>query len=127
MEPKANFPFQFWSPWRDWPRYVVYTGSKEPVAETEIREKTQRNVQWIAESRGYIEATFELNKEPFTDWVYFPHISSQLLQSNPDFYANFYDKIQGNQATYYASGLCNFELIEKNLAYAQHLANIYFP
>lgn len=58
------------------------------------------------------------------NWTYFPHFPTHALQSG-DMYGAF-NKLQGDQSTFFASGLNGFETIEFAIRSAQDLVKSFF-
>jgi hypothetical protein len=57
-------------------------------------------------------------------WPFMPHFGSRDVE------AGVFDEIeelQGQRSTYYAGSLLAFELVECSMAYAQELAERFFP
>jgi protoporphyrinogen/coproporphyrinogen III oxidase len=57
------------------------------------------------------------------EWRYFPHVCTADLER--DFYKDL-ERMQGEQHTYYAGSLLNFDTVEHNAAYAEALVKRFF-
>ncbi|XP_023742156.3 uncharacterized protein LOC111890232 isoform X1 [Lactuca sativa] len=61
---------------------------------------------------------------------YFPHVNSQVVESNAEMKDGFYEKLehqlQGQNNTFYVGGLMAFELTERNSSYALSLVIKHF-
>ena len=56
-------------------------------------------------------------------WTYFPHVTKSDLDAG--FYQRL-DDLQGQQGTYYAGGLLNFETVEHTASHAEYLVRRFF-
>jgi hypothetical protein len=123
----------------------------EPVAVLRLHEDSPINVAWSWGPDGqldHLRATQDLlrstmskiNKDPrnvtalsmpvsnkdiraFRQWDYFPHFQSKQLLDG--WYAKF-NALQGQNKTYWASGLNGFELVEWSIRAGQDVVQSYF-
>lgn len=101
-----------------------------------------RSSQTLAEAKTLLEEVIsKINKDPrvfgaapqtvtdanvkkFLEWDYFPHFDQPQLEAG--YYAKF-NALQGENNTYYASGLNGFETVEYAIRAGIDVAETYFP
>jgi predicted NAD/FAD-binding protein len=118
-EPKMGKPFVVNRQFADCDYITLYTRSPvgEPVDKDAILEA----------NKTFIKECLDLDLcDPFTynEFVYFPHVTTEAMASG--FYDHLED-LQGQNNTFFAGGLMNFELVETIMNYSKHLIDKNFP
>ena len=78
----------------------------------------------IARLGGDVNEINTDNWHSFDRWPYFKHVTTESIRNG------FYDRLealQGQNRTYYAGGLLDFELVERIIRYSKKLVNEEFP
>ena len=97
---------------------VIYSYSDTPISQAQI---TQNVIDGINGLGGRPIGQADVLQS--NAWQYFPHVDAGAIA------AGFYDQVealQGQNRTYWAGGLMNFELTERTAAYSMVLADKYF-
>lgn len=118
-EPKMGKPFVVNRQFPDCDYITLYTRScvGEPVDKDAI----------LKANKDFIKECLDLDLcDPFTynEFVYFPHVTTEAMASG--FYDHLED-LQGQNNTFFAGGLMNFELVETIMNYSKHLIDRNFP
>jgi len=115
VDPRDRYPAQILKAWKNSNICVAYTAASAPITAEEVNENLAKNIAQIKMTLTEIIET--------RVWDYFPHVGSEALA------AGFYDRldnIQGDQHTYWAGGLMNFELVENSTAWSLSLVKRFF-
>ena len=115
VDPRDRYPAQILKAWKNSNVCVAYTAASDPITVEEINQNLAKNVAQMKMTLAEIIDT--------RVWDYFPHVGPEALA------AGFYDKldnIQGDQHTYWAGGLMNFELVENSTAWSPSLVERFF-
>jgi len=113
--PENGYPFILVKIWEESDIMVVYSYGDNSLTVDDIQERLKKHVADIGRELVKIHETRQ--------WNYFPHVSSE------DIGAGFYDdfeKLQGQNSTYYTGGVANFELVENVIAYSKDLVKRFF-
>lgn len=115
VPPPAGTPCMIIKSWEDTDLVVVYTYAQELLSIPEVEARVRAGM-----------AAMKLDLRGITTtrlWPYFPHVEEAALT------AGFYDTLtglMGQNATWYAGGLMNFEDVEKCFEWSAHLVDHHF-
>lgn len=115
VAPPAGTPCMIIKSWDDTDLVVVYTYSAEALSIHEVEARVRTGMAAMKlDLRGIRQTSM---------WPYFPHVEEAALS------AGFYDTLtgmMGQNATWYAGGLMNFEDVEKCFEWSHHLVEHHF-
>jgi len=113
--PEKGYPLMVSKVWDESDISVFYSYSNNSIGEDEVVQKMKENV---AKINRKIVGISEVKK-----WNYFPHVNQEDLESG--FYEKI-EKLQGENNTFYAGSLLNFELVENVISYSRYLSKKFF-
>lgn len=115
VPPPGGTPCMIIKSWAETDLVVVYTYSEALLSTAEVESRVRAGMARMKlDLRGIHETRL---------WPYFPHVDAAGLQ------AGFYDTLtglMGQNATWYAGGLMNFEDVEKCFEWSAHLVDHHF-
>jgi hypothetical protein len=115
VPPPGGTPCMIIKSWENTDLVVVYTYSAEALSIAEVEARVRAGMTAMKfDLRGIRETLM---------WPYFPHVEEAGLT------AGFYDTLtgmMGQNATWYAGGLMNFEDVEKCFEWSHHLVEHHF-
>lgn len=115
VSPPAGTPCMIIKSWDSTDLVVVYTYSAEALSIPDVEGRVRTGMAAMKLDLRGIRETFM--------WPYFPHVEEAALS------AGFYDTLtgmMGQNATWYAGGLMNFEDVEKCFEWSHHLVEHHF-
>jgi flavin-dependent amine oxidoreductase len=115
VPPPAGTPCMIIKSWENTDLVVVYTYSPEALSIPDVEARVRTGMAAAKLDLRGIHETFV--------WPYFPHVEEAALA------AGFYDTLtgmMGQNATWYAGGLMNFEDVQKCFEWSHHLVEHHF-
>lgn len=87
-----------------------------PVSKAEVTQWVEHDLAAVG---GRVDHLLTQNR-----WPYFPHVSAETMRNG---YYDQLERLQGQNNTYYAWALLNFETVHNTVEYAQFLVKRFFP